>query len=54
MLMMLTWGLECIIIKKNKETLAVASMETGIEVNIDKTKYTVMSQDQNAVHGPTV
>ena len=30
-------------IKKNAEALAAASKETGLEVNADKTKYTVMS-----------
>ena len=30
------------------DTLVVASKETGLEVNADKTKYMVMSQDQNA------
>jgi ribosomal protein S2 len=34
------------ITKKNTEALAVASKETGLEVNADKTKYMVMSQDQ--------
>jgi hypothetical protein len=34
--------------KGNKEALVVASRETGIEVNGDKTKYMVMSRDQNA------
>ena len=34
-------------IKKHTETLVVAS-KIGLEVNTDKTKYTVMSQDQNA------
>jgi len=29
-------------IKKNTETLIVASKETGLEVNADKTKYMVM------------
>ena len=33
-------------IKKNTDTLVVASKKTGLEVNADKTKYTVMSQDQ--------
>jgi len=28
--------------------LVVVSEETGIEVNADKTKYMVMSRDQNA------
>jgi hypothetical protein len=31
-----------------KEALVVASEETGLEVNGDKTKYTVMSRDQTA------
>ena len=31
-----------------KKSLVVASKETGLEVNADKTKYTVMSRDQNA------
>ena len=35
-------------IKKNSETLVVANKEIGIEVNADKTKYMVMSPDQNA------
>ena len=35
-------------IKENTEALAVVSKETGLEVNVDKTKCMVMSQDQNA------
>jgi hypothetical protein len=35
-------------IKKNTEALVVASKEIGLEVNAEKTKYIVMSQDQNA------
>jgi len=35
-------------VKKNIEALVVASKENGLEVNADKTKYMVMSQDQNA------
>jgi len=35
-------------IKKNTEALIVASKEIGLEVNVDKTKYMVMSRDQNA------
>jgi len=35
-------------VKENVETLVVASKETGLEVNADKTKYMVMSLDQNA------
>ena len=33
--------------KKNR-SLVVSSKETGLEVNADKTKYMVMSRDQNA------
>jgi biotin operon repressor len=35
-------------IKENIEALVVASKEIGLEVNADKNKYKVMSQDQNA------
>jgi hypothetical protein len=35
-------------ITKNAEALVVARKETGLEVNADKTKYMVMSRDQNA------
>jgi len=34
--------------KTNVENLVVASKETGLEVNADKTKYMVMSRDQDA------
>ena len=34
-------------IKKNPEALVVANNEIGLEVNPDKTDYTVMSRDQN-------
>jgi len=34
--------------KKTVEALIVASKEIGREVNADKTKYMVMSQNQNA------
>jgi len=36
------------IIKKNTGALVVASKENGLEVNVDKSKYMVMSGDQNA------
>jgi hypothetical protein len=36
------------VVKKNTEALAVTSKEIGLEVNAEKTKYMVMSQDQNA------
>jgi hypothetical protein len=35
-------------VKENTEALVVASKETGLEVNVDQTKYMVMSWDQNA------
>jgi len=35
-------------VKENTKTLVVASQETGLEVNVDKSKYMVKSQDQNA------
>ena len=35
-------------IKKNTESLVVASKETGLEVNALKCKYMVISLDQNA------
>ena len=35
-------------LKENAELLVVASKQIGQEVNADKTKYMVMSQDQNA------
>jgi len=35
-------------VKKNTNSLVVASKETGLDGNADRTKYTIMSQDQNA------
>ena len=35
-------------VKENAEALAIAAKEIGLEVNADKTKYMVMSWDQNA------
>jgi len=32
-------------IQKNSEALVVASMETGVEINAEKTKYMVMTRD---------
>jgi len=32
-------------VKENIEILIVASKKTGLEVNADKTKYMIMSQD---------
>ena len=35
-------------VKENAEALVVAAKETGLEVNADKTKYMIMSRDENA------
>jgi len=35
-------------VKENAEALVVTTKEIGLEVNADKTKYMLMSQDQNA------
>jgi len=35
-------------VKENAEALVVATKKTGLEVNVDKTKYVIMSRDQNA------
>jgi hypothetical protein len=35
-------------VKENTETLVVASKESGLEANADKTKYMVMSRVKNA------
>jgi len=35
-------------VKENAEALVVATKEIGLEVNADKTKYMIMSRNQNA------
>jgi len=35
-------------LKENAEALVAAAREIGLEISADKTKYMVMSQDQNA------
>jgi hypothetical protein len=35
-------------VKENAEALVVATMEIGLEVNADKSKYIIVSRDQNA------
>jgi hypothetical protein len=35
-------------ISKNTETLIDASKEVGVEINIEKTKYMLLSRHQNA------
>jgi len=34
--------------KEKAEALIMASKLTGVEINADKTKYIIMSRDQNA------
>jgi hypothetical protein len=38
----------CVRLKENAEALVAATRDTGLEVSTDKTKYMVMSRDQNA------
>ena len=35
-------------LKENAEALVAATREIGLDVSVDKTKYMVMSRDQNA------
>jgi hypothetical protein len=41
-------------IQKNAEDLVIASEEIGLEVNDEKTKYMVMSRNQNAGHNHNI
>jgi hypothetical protein len=41
-------------IKKNAGDLVIASKEIGLEVNAEKTKYMVMSRNQNAGHNHNI
>ena len=41
-------------VKENAKVLVVATKETGLEVNADKTKYMVTSRDRNAGRGHSV
>jgi hypothetical protein len=43
-----TLEMKCTYYKENTVSLIVAIQEIGLEVNADKTKYIVMSGDQNA------
>jgi hypothetical protein len=45
-IMLIFW--EEVTIKENAEALLVTSENIGLEVNADKTKYMVISRDQNA------
>jgi hypothetical protein len=41
-------------VKKNAESLVIASKEIGLEVNAEKTKHMVMSRNQNAGHSHSI
>ena len=41
-------------VKKNTEGLLEGSTKTGLEANADKTKYMVISRDQNAGQGHSI
>ena len=43
-----TLGGSVLTMKKNTDALVVASKETGLEVNAERSKYMVMSRDQNS------
>jgi len=45
--MMVIYWTEAYILLKNTEALVFASKEIGLEVKADKTKYMVMSRDQD-------
>jgi hypothetical protein len=40
-------GDNIVTIKKNTETIIDASKEVGLEINVEKTKYTLLSRHQN-------
>jgi hypothetical protein len=54
MLILIYWVEAYILNKKNTEVLAVVSKMIGLEVNADKTKYLVMSRDQNTARSHSV
>jgi len=47
-MMLIHWEEAYILLKENAEALVAATREIRLEVNADKTKYMVMSQDRNA------
>jgi hypothetical protein len=47
-MLMMSIGQKHNAIKKSTEALVIANKEISLEVNADKTKYIVMTRDQNA------
>jgi len=47
-MMLIYWEEAYVLKKENAEALVAAAREIGLEVSGDKTKYMVMSRDQNA------
>jgi len=41
-------------VEKNTETVVVAGKENGLEVNVDKTKYMVITREQNAARSHNI
>jgi hypothetical protein len=41
-------------IKENTETVIDASEEVGLEINVDKTKYMLLSRHQNVGQNPDI
>jgi hypothetical protein len=54
MLMTLMYGVEAYILKEKHRSSIVSSKVIGTQVNADKTKYMVMSREQNAGRSPGV
>jgi hypothetical protein len=48
LMMLIYWGDNIDTINKNTQTLIETSKEVGVEVNVEKTKYMLVSRDHNA------
>jgi hypothetical protein len=45
LMILIHWGGSVLTVKENTQTLLFSSKEIRLEVNADKTKYVVMSED---------